>query len=49
MDFYLRTFLHDFINMFAPHLTRPLIEQAMWLPDGKEREALFKNSALPVH
>lgn len=48
-DFYLRTFLYDFINMFAPHLTRPRIEQAMRLPDGKEREALFKDIALPVH
>lgn len=48
-DVYLRTFLYDFINMFAPHLSRPLIEQAMRLQDGKDREALFKGIALPVH
>lgn len=46
---FLRGFISDFIQLFAPHLTRALIDQAMALRDRREVEALFEKVRLPVH
>jgi LysR family transcriptional regulator, cys regulon transcriptional activator len=48
-DMFLRDFLYDFINMFAPQLSRELIDQAMHLRDKRELEELFKDVPLPLH
>lgn len=48
-DMYIREFMFDFIKIFAPHLTRPLIEQAALLRDKKEIGLLFKRMELPEH
>ena len=48
-DMFLRDFLYDFINMFAPQLSRELIDQAMHVRDKKELEELFKDVPLPLH
>lgn len=48
-DMYLRAFLYDFIQMFAPHLTREVVDRAMHIRDQHEWDELFKNVALPVH
>jgi LysR family cys regulon transcriptional activator len=47
-DMFIRSFLYDFIELFAPHLTRPLIEAAIELRDKRDLEDLFKNIELPV-
>jgi len=48
-DMFLRQFLYDFIGLFAPHLSRSLIDQAMQTSDRKDRENLFKGIVLPLH
>lgn len=48
-DMFMRAFLYDFIEMFAPHLNRDLIDQAMHVRDRKEWEDLFKGIELPLH
>lgn len=48
-DMFLRGFIYDFIGLFAPHLTRSLIDEALGLRDRLELEALFRNVSLPVH
>jgi len=48
-DMYIRGFMFDFIKLFAPHLTRSLIEQAVMLRDRKEIGSLFKQIELPEH
>ena len=48
-DMFLRQFLYDFIGLFAPHLSRSLIDQAMQTRDRKDRENLFEGVVLPVH
>jgi LysR family cys regulon transcriptional activator len=47
-DMFLRGFIYDFIQWFAPHLTRDLVDQAMALRERRQVEALFENLALPV-
>lgn len=47
-DMFVRGFMYDFINLFAPHLTRPLVEQAMTLRDQREIDQLFGNVELPL-
>jgi LysR family cys regulon transcriptional activator len=47
-DMFMRNFLFDFIKLFAPHLTRELIEAAMELRDKRELDALFEGIELPV-
>lgn len=44
---FMRRFMFDFIEQFAPHLTRELVEEVMALPNRIEREALFKDIELP--
>ncbi len=47
-DMFIRGFIYDFIRMFAPHLTRKLIDQALALREKHEIDALFANVQLPV-
>lgn len=48
-DMFIRGFIYQFIEIFAPHLTRELIDQAMETREKRELDALFKNIELPVH
>jgi LysR family cys regulon transcriptional activator len=45
---FLRGFMYEFIQRFAPHLTRELVDQAMECHGQDELEALFRDVALPV-
>jgi LysR family cys regulon transcriptional activator len=45
---FLRSFMYDFIQDFAPHLTKSLIEQAMMLKNNQEVEEMFKGLTLPL-
>jgi LysR family cys regulon transcriptional activator len=47
-DMFIRGFIYEFIRLFAPHLTRELVEQAMTQREQKDVDALFENIALPV-
>lgn len=47
-DRFLRGYIYDFIEMFAPHLSRPVVEQAVALRDRYELAGLFQDIALPV-
>lgn len=47
-DMFIRGFIYDFIALFAPHLTRELIERAIALREKREIDALFANVQLPV-
>jgi LysR family transcriptional regulator, cys regulon transcriptional activator len=44
---WLRGYMYDFIEMFAPHLARPLVERFMEADGKAGREALASNLALP--
>jgi LysR family transcriptional regulator, cys regulon transcriptional activator len=48
-DMFLRGFMYDFIELFAPHLNRERVDQALALRDRREVEALFAKIVLPVH
>lgn len=48
-DMFLRGFMYDFIQLFAPHLTRELVDRAMQLRERREVEALFAEIDLPFH
>lgn len=48
-DMFLRGFMYDFIQLFAPHLTRDLVDRAMELRDRREVEALLADIDLPFH
>lgn len=43
-----RSYMYDFIERFAPHLTRSVIEQAMQLKNNQQVEDMFKEITLPV-
>lgn len=45
---FLRSYMYDFIERFAPHLTKPMVEQAMMQKNNDEVEKLFKDITLPV-
>ncbi|HUL13828.1 MAG TPA: HTH-type transcriptional regulator CysB [Methylococcaceae bacterium] len=47
-DMFIRGFIFDFIRLFAPHLTRELIEQAIAIREQREFDALFRNIELPL-
>jgi len=47
-DMFLRSFIYEFMRLFAPHLTRDLVDQAMALRERREVEALFENITLPL-
>jgi LysR family transcriptional regulator, cys regulon transcriptional activator len=45
---FLRSYMYDFIERFAPHLTKSVVEQAMMQKNAEEVEKLFKGLTLPV-
>ncbi len=45
---FLRSYMYDFIERFAPHLTRNVIDQAVALRTNEEIDAMFKDIPLPV-
>ncbi|MDR9825349.1 HTH-type transcriptional regulator CysB [Vibrio sp. FNV 38] len=45
---FLRSYMYDFVERFAPHLTRPVVEQAISLKSNAEIEEMFKEIKLPV-
>ncbi|MEM6710112.1 MAG: HTH-type transcriptional regulator CysB [Pseudomonadota bacterium] len=45
---FLRRFMYDFIERFAPHLTRERVEQAVACSTKRERDELFAGVELPV-
>ncbi len=44
---YLRSFMYDFIHLFAPHLTRDVIDKACGIQSRDELEAFFSAFSLP--
>lgn len=48
-DMFIRGFIYDFIELFAPHLTREVVARAMKLRDKDEIDALFEGIELPCH
>lgn len=46
---FLRGYMYDFIQAFAPHLTRELVEKASHCHNRQELEALFADVHLPEH
>jgi len=46
---YLRTYMYEFIELFAPHLTREVVEGAMKTRSKEELDGLFKGLDLPEH
>jgi LysR family cys regulon transcriptional activator len=45
---FMRRFMFEFIELFAPHLTPEVVEEAIAAPNRKAREALFEGLELPV-
>ncbi len=45
---FLRSYMYDFIQRFAPHLTRDVVDTAIALRSNEEIEAMFKDIKLPV-
>jgi LysR family cys regulon transcriptional activator len=48
-DMFLRGFMYDFIQLFAPHMSRDFVDRAMHLRDRREVAALFADITLPFH
>jgi len=46
---FLREYMYDFIQLFAPHLTREVVETAANTADGTKFAALFDESLLPEY
>ncbi len=45
---FLRSYMYDFIQRFAPHLTRDVVDSAVALRSNEEIEAMFKDIKLPI-
>ncbi len=45
---FLRNYMYEFIELFAPHLTRKLVQQAAQTDDRKGLERLFRELQLPA-
>lgn len=45
---FLRSYMYDFIERFAPHLTRDKVERAMMLRTNEEIESFFEDTQLPI-
>lgn len=45
---FLRTYMYDFIERFAPHLTRDVVEKACLLRNQEEVDKMFESVKLPV-
>lgn len=46
---FLRGYMYDFIQRFAPHLTKQRVEQATACASKAEVDEIFRNIELPVH
>jgi len=46
---FLRGYMYDFIETFAPHLTREMIDNALQCSNKLELDELFAGVELPVH
>ena len=46
---FLRQFMYDFIEMFAPHLTPEVVDECLRYQNKAEIDDLFKDIELPVH
>lgn len=46
---FLRQFMYDFIEMFAPHLTPQVVDECLRYQNKAEIDDLFKDIELPVH
>ncbi len=46
---FLRSYMFDFIKLFAPHLDRDLVSAAVETSERAELDRLFENIELPVH
>ena len=46
---FLRNYMFDFIERFAPHLTKDVVETAMGLKSGYEVESMFEAIPLPIY
>ena len=44
---YLRSYMYDFIEMFAPHLSRDLVQKSLSMASRAEVDALFSGLKLP--
>lgn len=45
---FLRSYMYDFMERFAPHLTRNVVDQAVALKTNAEIESMFATMELPV-
>jgi len=45
---FLRTYMYDFIERFAPHLTKDVVEKANLLRNQEEIDRMFARFDLPV-
>lgn len=48
-DKFLRGYIYDFIELFAPHLPKQHVEAAMMMKDRKQVQELFTDVVLPVY
>ena len=46
---FLRSYMYDFIELFAPHLSRELVEKANSSASREEIDMLFRNIQLPTY
>jgi LysR family transcriptional regulator, cys regulon transcriptional activator len=46
---FLRSYMYDFIERFAPHLTREVVDAAVHARSKEEQEQLFADLKLPMH
>lgn len=46
---FLRTYMYDFLHLFAPHLTREVVDAAISAVSRDELEAMFDERQLPEH
>jgi LysR family cys regulon transcriptional activator len=45
---FMRRYMYDFIELFAPHLTHRVVDDAFACSNASEREAMFADMVLPV-
>lgn len=45
---FLRSYMYDFMERFAPHLTRDLVDKALAMKSNYEVDQLFENIQLPI-
>ena len=45
---FLRSYMYDFMERFAPHLTRELVDKALAMKSNYDVDQLFENITLPI-